>query len=67
MVSLISLGLLAVAQNGRNALICWAGLAIVTDIADTWGGTLSFEKLETGFRVDLRLPPARRSARAARK
>ncbi|MCJ7788409.1 MAG: ATP-binding protein, partial [Methyloceanibacter sp.] len=43
------------------------GLAIVTDIADAWGGTLSFETLETGFRVDLRLPPARRSVRAARK
>ena len=43
------------------------GLAIVTDIADAWGGTLSFETLETGFRVDLRLPPAHRSVRAARK
>jgi signal transduction histidine kinase len=41
------------------------GLAIVSDIADAWNGTLSFETSENGFRVDLRLPLARRSARTA--
>lgn len=43
------------------------GLAIVNDIADAWSGTLTFETLKSGFRVDLRLPQARRSARAVRK
>jgi signal transduction histidine kinase len=32
------------------------GLAIVTDIAETWGGTLSLDKPESGFEVRLRLP-----------
>ncbi|MGV1014251.1 MAG: sensor histidine kinase, partial [Methyloceanibacter sp.] len=40
------------------------GLAIVTDIADAWGGALSFETLDAGFRADLRLPLVRRAARA---
>lgn len=43
------------------------GLAIVSDIADAWSGTLNFETLKSGFRVDLRLPQARRPARAVRK
>jgi signal transduction histidine kinase len=43
------------------------GLAIVNDITDAWGGKLSFETLKSGFRVDLRLPVAKRRARALRK
>jgi signal transduction histidine kinase len=42
------------------------GLAIVTDIADAWGGTLSFETLDEGFRAELRLPPAQ-ATRTKRK
>lgn len=34
------------------------GLAIVADIAETWGATLAFERPEAGFRVRLRIPSA---------
>lgn len=39
------------------------GLAIVGDIADAWGGTLSIENPQQGCHVSLRLPMARLSAR----
>jgi len=41
------------------------GLAIIGDIADAWGGTLSFEPAQAGCHITLRIPAARLPARSA--